>query len=72
VAKKRQRQSHRLQKCGILTTKLEDSGNFDVQKWLDIKIIGSEDDFEEHFLINGYKLLVPFRDIGRSLARLVR
>ena len=43
-----------------------------LQQGLDIEVVGGKDDLEQHLLINGDKLLVPFTDIGRSLPVLVR
>ena len=42
-----------------------------VQKRLDIKIVSSEDDLEEHFLIDGDELLIPLADIGGTLASFI-
>jgi len=42
------------------------------QKRFDIEVIGGQNDFEEHLLVNGDKFLIPFRNISGSLARLIR
>lgn len=42
-----------------------------VQKRLDVKVIGSKDDLEEHLLIYSDELLVPFADISSTLAGVV-
>jgi len=34
-----------------------------VEKWLDVKIIGSEDNLKEHLLVYLHELLVPFLNI---------
>ena len=44
----------------------------DVQQRLDIEVVSSQDNLEQHLLINGDKLLVPFTDVGRSLSVFVR
>jgi hypothetical protein len=44
----------------------------DAQQGLDVEVVGGEDNLEQHLLINGDELLVPFADIGRSLPVLVR
>ena len=40
----------------------------DVQKRLDIEVVGGKDNLKEHFLINRDKLLVPFADVRCPLA----
>ena len=42
-----------------------------LQELLDVEVVSRQDDLEEHLLIDGDKLLVPLRDIGRALARLI-
>ena len=42
-----------------------------LQQWLDIKVVSCENNLEEHLLINGDELLVPFTNVGRSLASLI-
>ena len=37
----------------------------DVQERLNVKVIGSQDDLEEHLLVNSDKPVVPFANIGR-------
>lgn len=41
-----------------------------IQERLDVKVVGSQYDFEQHFLIDGNELLVPLRDVCGSLSRL--
>lgn len=41
------------------------------QQRLDIKVVSSEDNLEEHLLIDSDELLVPLADISRPLAGLV-
>lgn len=41
------------------------------QQWLDVQIVGSEDDLEEHLLVYGDELLVPLADFSRSLSNVV-
>ena len=48
------------------------SAKSNVQQGLDIEVVSSQDDFEQHLLINGDKFLVPFANIGRSLSVLIR
>ena len=43
----------------------------DSQEGLDIQIVRSEDDLEEHLLVDGDEFLVPLADVRRPLARLV-
>ena len=42
-----------------------------LQERLDVEVVRSEDDLEEHFLVDRYKLLVPFADVRCPLAVLV-
>jgi len=39
-----------------------------IEKGLDVKIVGSKDDLEEHFLVDLHELLVPLLDVGSLLA----
>lgn len=41
------------------------------QQGFDVKVVGREDDLEEHFLVYGNELLVPFGDVGRAFAGLI-
>lgn len=41
-----------------------------VEKRLDVEVIGGKDYLEEHLLINIDELLVPFGDVCRPLSRL--
>ena len=41
-----------------------------VEKSLDIKIVGSKDDFKKHLLINLHELLVPLFDVSGLLSRI--
>ena len=41
------------------------------QQRLDIEVVGSQDNLEQHFLIDANELLVPFADVGCPLAGLV-
>lgn len=41
-----------------------------IQERLDVEVVGSQDDFEQHLLIDGNELLVPLRDVRGSLSRL--
>ena len=43
----------------------------DAQERLDVQVVGGEDNLEEHLLVDGDELLVPLRDVGRTLARVV-
>jgi len=43
----------------------------DIEKRLDVEVVGSQDDLEEHLLINCDELLVPLADISGALARLI-
>jgi hypothetical protein len=50
-------------------SKTEGKGTM-LQEWLDVKIVGCEDNLKEHLLINGHEFLVPLADIcGVSLLR---
>lgn len=40
----------------------------DVEERLDIKVVGGEDDFEEHLLVDLHKLLVPLLNVSGLLA----
>jgi hypothetical protein len=40
----------------------------DVEESFDVHVVGSEDDLEEHLLVDLHKLLVPFFNVGRLLA----
>ena len=40
----------------------------DVEEGLDIHVVGSEDDFEEHLLVDLHELLVPLFNVGGLLA----
>jgi hypothetical protein len=40
-----------------------------IEKSLDVKIVGSKNDLEQHFLVDLHKLLVPFIDVRCLLAR---
>lgn len=42
-----------------------------LQQRLDIEVVGGEDDFEKHLLINGDELLIPFADICGAFAGLI-
>ena len=42
-----------------------------LQQWLDIKVVSCENNLEEHLLINGDELLVPFADVSCPLARVL-
>jgi hypothetical protein len=42
-----------------------------LQKRLDVEVVGSEDNLEEHLLINGDEFLIPLADVGGALASLV-
>ena len=42
-----------------------------LQQWLDIKVVGCENNLEEHLLIDRDELLVPFANVRRPLAGLV-
>lgn len=42
-----------------------------LQEGLDVEVVGSEDDLEEHLLVYGDELLVPFADIGGAFSGLV-
>ena len=44
----------------------------DAQQRLDVEVVGGQDDFKKHLLINCDKLLVPFANIGCPLSVLVR
>jgi hypothetical protein len=39
-----------------------------VQQSLDVKIVGSQDNFKQHFLVDLHEFLVPLIDIGGFLA----
>lgn len=39
-----------------------------VEKWLDVQVVGSKNDLEEHFLVDLHELLVPLFNVGRLLA----
>lgn len=41
-----------------------------VKKWLDIEVVGRQDDLEEHLLVNLNELSIPVRDVGGASARL--
>ena len=41
----------------------------DSQEGLDIQVVRSEDDLEEHLLVDLHELLVPLVNVGRLLAR---
>lgn len=43
----------------------------DVQEGLDVEVVGGEDDFKEHLLVDLDKLAVPVRDLGRLAAGVV-
>ena len=43
----------------------------DSQEGLDIQVVRSEDDLEEHLLVDGDEFLVPFADISRPLAGVI-
>ncbi len=43
----------------------------DIQQWLDIEVVGREDDLEKHLLVNRNEFLVPLADISGSLARVL-
>lgn len=43
----------------------------DVQEGLDVEVVGGEDDFKEHLLVDLDKLGVPVRDLGRLAAGVV-
>lgn len=42
-----------------------------LQQWLDVEVVGGEDDLKEHLLVDVDELLVPFGDLGRLLAGVV-
>lgn len=42
-----------------------------VQESLDVKVVCSKDNFEQHLLINGDKLLIPLANVSRPLPSLV-
>jgi hypothetical protein len=42
-----------------------------IQKRLDIQVVGRQNDLEQHLLVNGDELLVPFADVCRALAGLI-
>jgi len=42
----------------------------DIEKWLDIKVVGGKNNLEEHLLVDLHKLLVPFFNVGGLLARI--
>lgn len=42
-----------------------------IEEGLDVEVVGSEDDLEEHLLVYGDELLVPFADIGGAFSGLV-
>jgi len=46
-------------------------GGIDLQKRLNIKVVSSQDDLKEHFLVNCDEFLVPFGDISGPLAGLI-
>jgi len=46
-----------------------DSLTANVKQRLDVEVVGGEDDFEKHFLVNLHELLVPLLDISCLLAR---
>ena len=41
------------------------------QQRLDVEVVGRQNDFKKHFLINSNKLLIPFADIGCTLASII-
>lgn len=41
-----------------------------IKERLDVEVVGSEDDLEEHFLVDLDELCVPVRDVGGTPARL--
>jgi len=41
----------------------------DVKESLDVEVVGSQDDLEEHLLVHLHVLLVPLLNVGRLLAR---
>jgi hypothetical protein len=40
----------------------------DIEESFDVHVVGSEDDLEEHLLVDLHKLLVPFFNVSRLLA----
>jgi len=53
---------------------LDDVGNglaADVEEGLDIKVVGGEDDLEEHLLVNLHELHIPLLDVVGALAGVV-
>lgn len=38
------------------------------QEGLDVEVVCSENDLEQHLLVDSNKLLVPFADVSRALA----
>jgi hypothetical protein len=38
---------------------------------LDIEVIGSEDDFKEHFLVHSDEFLIPLRNVGGPFAGVI-
>jgi len=53
---------------GLALDHVRDGLAANVKEGLDIKIVGCEDDLEEHFLVDLHELLVPLLDIGGLLA----
>jgi hypothetical protein len=47
---------------------VRDSLAADVEERLDIHVVGSKDDFEEHLLVDLHEFLVPLFDVGGLLA----
>lgn len=43
-----------------------------VKQALDVKVVGREDNFKEHLLIDLDELGIPLRDVGRTAAHLIR
>jgi len=55
---------------GLALDHVRDSLAADIEKLLDVEVVGSEDNFEEHFLVDSHEFLVPILDVGRLLARI--
>lgn len=48
-----------------------ESDRINSQKRLDVEVVSSKDDLEEHLLVDRNELLVPFADVSSPLARLI-
>lgn len=57
--------------CQVWRRKAEWELRLDVQQGLDVQVVGSQDDLEEHLLVDRDELGVPLADVGGLLANII-